>query len=236
MCSFREREDETRLGEAAVPEGVEARLVPEGSAKEEVERSRSHRCLLLSAGTNTPRRVGDIAPGIKDNRHVESIKVACVQAEPVVLDREATLDKLGRGRRSRRPREGARLLVFPEAFIPVYPSSVWAKALRRLGRSAREGRVRAARARVRRRARAGRRPARRDRPRARRLARHRRHRARPRAARHALQHAALPRARRAASRSGTASSCRRTTSGSSGARATAAACARSRPTSAASAA
>jgi nitrilase len=56
------------------------------------------------------------------------VKVACVQAEPVVLDREATIDKLAR-LASEAAGEGASLLVFPEAFIPVYPSSTWAKAL-----------------------------------------------------------------------------------------------------------
>ena len=58
---------------------------------------------------------------------MEPIKVACVQAEPVVLDREATLDKLAEVAGDA-VREGARLLVFPEAFIPAYPSSAWAKA------------------------------------------------------------------------------------------------------------
>jgi predicted amidohydrolase len=56
------------------------------------------------------------------------VKVACVQAEPVILDREATVDKLV-GLAAEAAGEGASLLVFPEAFIPVYPSSTWAKAL-----------------------------------------------------------------------------------------------------------
>ena len=55
------------------------------------------------------------------------VKVACVQAEPVVLDREATVDKLVR-LAADAAGEGASLVVFPEAFIPVYPSSIWAKA------------------------------------------------------------------------------------------------------------
>ena len=55
------------------------------------------------------------------------VKVACVQAEPIVLDREATVDKLVR-LTAEAAGEGASLLVFPEAFIPVYPSSTWAKA------------------------------------------------------------------------------------------------------------
>ena len=59
---------------------------------------------------------------------MESVKVACVQAEPVVLDREATLDKLARIA-DEAAGAGARLVVLPEAFIPAYPSSAWAKAL-----------------------------------------------------------------------------------------------------------
>jgi nitrilase len=56
------------------------------------------------------------------------VKVACVQAEPVILDREATVDKLV-GLVAEAADAGAQLVVFPEAFIPVYPSSTWAKAL-----------------------------------------------------------------------------------------------------------
>src|SRR3954452_2385535 len=55
------------------------------------------------------------------------VRVACVQVEPVVFDREATLDRLGQGAAGA-AREGAELVVFPETFVPVYPSSVWAKA------------------------------------------------------------------------------------------------------------
>ena len=57
----------------------------------------------------------------------EPIKVACVQAEPVVLQREATIDKLERLARDA-AREGARLVVLPETFVPAYPSSLWARA------------------------------------------------------------------------------------------------------------
>jgi nitrilase len=55
-----------------------------------------------------------------------AVKAACVQAEPVVLDRDATLEKLDR-LTAEAAGEGAELVVFPEAFIPVYPSSTWAK-------------------------------------------------------------------------------------------------------------
>jgi nitrilase len=57
----------------------------------------------------------------------EPITVACVQAEPVILEREATLDKLA-SLTAEAAREGASLVVFPETFIPAYPSSAWAKA------------------------------------------------------------------------------------------------------------
>ncbi len=56
------------------------------------------------------------------------VTVACVQAEPVVLDREATLDKLA-ALTAEAAGEGAQLVVFPETFVSVYPSSAWAKAL-----------------------------------------------------------------------------------------------------------
>jgi len=55
------------------------------------------------------------------------VKVACVQAEPAVLDREGTLDKLER-LAAEAAGAGAQLAVFPEAFVPAYPSSSWARA------------------------------------------------------------------------------------------------------------
>ncbi len=56
-----------------------------------------------------------------------AVKAACVQAEPVILDREATIDKLER-LAAEAAGNGAELVVFPETFVPVYPSSRWAKA------------------------------------------------------------------------------------------------------------
>lgn len=56
------------------------------------------------------------------------VTVACVQAEPVVLDRERTLDKLA-ALTAEAAGAGAQLVVFPETFVPAYPSSAWARAL-----------------------------------------------------------------------------------------------------------
>ncbi len=57
-----------------------------------------------------------------------SVTVACVQAEPVILDRERTIDRLA-ALTAEATGEGAKLVVFPEAFVPAYPSSAWAKHL-----------------------------------------------------------------------------------------------------------
>jgi nitrilase len=56
------------------------------------------------------------------------VKVACVQAEPVAFDRAATIDKL-EGLAAEAAGAGARLALFPETFIPVYPSNRWVRYL-----------------------------------------------------------------------------------------------------------
>jgi len=56
-----------------------------------------------------------------------AVTVACAQVEPVVLDRDATLAKLEQVA-AEAARGGAELVVFPETFVSVYPSSRWAKA------------------------------------------------------------------------------------------------------------
>jgi nitrilase len=58
----------------------------------------------------------------------DSVKVACVQAQSVAFDRAATIDKID-GLAGEVARNGARLALFPEAFIPVYPSNRWARFL-----------------------------------------------------------------------------------------------------------
>jgi nitrilase len=58
----------------------------------------------------------------------ERVRVACVQVEPVAFDRAATIEKLA-SVAGNAAAQGARLVLFPEAFIPVYPSSRWTREL-----------------------------------------------------------------------------------------------------------
>lgn len=51
---------------------------------------------------------------------VPSVRVAVVQAAPVVMNRDATVEKACRLIRQA-AEQGARLILFPEAFIPAYP-------------------------------------------------------------------------------------------------------------------
>jgi nitrilase len=55
---------------------------------------------------------------------VTPVKVAAVQAAPVLLDRDATIDRV-ESWAARSAGEGANLVVFPEAFVPGYPDWVW---------------------------------------------------------------------------------------------------------------
>jgi nitrilase len=52
------------------------------------------------------------------------IKAACAQFAPVFLDKKATTDKACE-LISQASKKGAKLVVFPEAFIPAYPDWVW---------------------------------------------------------------------------------------------------------------
>jgi nitrilase len=58
----------------------------------------------------------------------ERVKVACVQAEPAILDLEGTLQKVA-ALTTEAAAAGAALAVFPEAFVPAYPSNRWARFL-----------------------------------------------------------------------------------------------------------
>ena len=53
------------------------------------------------------------------------VRVAAVQAMPVVLDLEASLDK-ALGLIAEAAAQGAELVVFPETFLSLYPSYAWA--------------------------------------------------------------------------------------------------------------
>jgi nitrilase len=55
---------------------------------------------------------------------MEKVTAAAVQATPVFLDREATVDKAVKLIREAAA-NGAGLIVFPETFIPTYPDWVW---------------------------------------------------------------------------------------------------------------
>jgi nitrilase len=58
----------------------------------------------------------------------ETVTAACVQVEPAILDRAGTLDRVAE-RTAEAAAAGAGLVVFPETFVPAYPSSRWARAL-----------------------------------------------------------------------------------------------------------
>jgi nitrilase len=57
----------------------------------------------------------------------ETVTAACVQVEPAIFDRAATIDRVATWT-AEAAGNGARLVVFPETFIPAYPTSAWAKA------------------------------------------------------------------------------------------------------------
>ena len=68
-----------------------------------------------------------MAPGVSSTRMSEStVRIAAIQATPVILDAEATVEKAC-GLIGEAAADGAQLAVLPEAFIPLYPSNAWAK-------------------------------------------------------------------------------------------------------------
>jgi len=59
-----------------------------------------------------------------DKRKKDLIKIAAVQASPVFLNKEKTVEKACK-LMSKAGSNGAKLIVFPESFIPGYPDWVW---------------------------------------------------------------------------------------------------------------
>jgi len=57
----------------------------------------------------------------------DTVRVAAVQACPVILDAEATIDRAIE-RLVEATDRGAQLVVFPECFVSLYPSGAWAAA------------------------------------------------------------------------------------------------------------
>jgi nitrilase len=58
----------------------------------------------------------------------EPVKVACAQVEPALFDRGGTIDRIAEVA-AEVAGNGAQLVLFPEAFIPVYPSNRWVRFL-----------------------------------------------------------------------------------------------------------
>ena len=62
----------------------------------------------------------------------ETVRVAAIQATPVVLDAEATVAKAGE-LLGEAAAQGARLAVLPELFVPLYQSNAWARGATAFG-------------------------------------------------------------------------------------------------------
>ena len=55
-----------------------------------------------------------------------TVRVAAVQATPVILDAEATVEKAA-GLLADAAADGVQLAVLPETFVALYPSNIWAR-------------------------------------------------------------------------------------------------------------
>jgi nitrilase len=63
---------------------------------------------------------------------LETVRVAAVQATPVILDAEACVDKAAR-LLNEAADDGVQLAVLPETFVPLYPSNAWARGAASFG-------------------------------------------------------------------------------------------------------
>jgi nitrilase len=61
-----------------------------------------------------------------------TVRVAAIQATPVILDAQATVEKAA-GLLAEAAGRGARLAVLPEAFVSLYPSNAWARSATAFG-------------------------------------------------------------------------------------------------------
>src|SRR3954465_9494722 len=62
----------------------------------------------------------------------ETVRVAAIQATPVILDADATVDKAV-GLLNAAADDGVQLAVLPETFVSLYPSGTWAYKAARFG-------------------------------------------------------------------------------------------------------
>jgi nitrilase len=62
----------------------------------------------------------------------ETVRIAAVQATPVILDADATIDK-AIGLLEDAAGDGVQLAVFPETFVSLYPSGAWAHQAAQFG-------------------------------------------------------------------------------------------------------
>jgi nitrilase len=86
-------------------------------------------CFILAISLpNRIRIMRDTMPN-----SLSTVRVAAIQAEPIVLDREATVEKACQ-LIAEAAAAGAKLIVFPELFIPTYVNSaVWGRGLAKFG-------------------------------------------------------------------------------------------------------
>ena len=55
-----------------------------------------------------------------------TVRVAAIQATPVILDAEASVEK-AIGLLGEAAADGVKVVALPEVFVPLYPSNSWAK-------------------------------------------------------------------------------------------------------------